>query len=266
MSDPMTPGDNVLRGVDPENLLVVDVTAIGPLLDHAYGALAARGMELQARADAWIAEHSTNGRVVIRSDQDFSAASDLFQQFRDHAGKAGEVEAARLKVKEKPFRAAQAIDAWFVNLRSDLIAAMTVMDRAQQQFAVDKADRERRARDALALKLQQEAQAAFEAARKANTEAAVDQAMEAEQRADRAMVEADAPVNELVRTRSALGVTTSLATKWDWKLVDIRVLADAVARGEVASDFLTVNASVVGAAIRGKNGRREIPGLEIFES
>jgi len=69
---------------------------------------------------------------------------------------------------------------------------------------------------------------------------------------------------DLVRSRSALGTTTTLKTRMvgGWrKAVD--ELATAVARGEAPLVFLTTNDAVIGAAVRGKDGVRHVPGLII---
>lgn len=47
----------------------------------------------------------------------------------------------------------------------------------------------------------------------------------------------------------------SLRTTWKFRVVDIR---------QVPAEYVAVNESVINALIRGKNGKREIPGLEIY--
>lgn len=59
---------------------------------------------------------------------------------------------------------------------------------------------------------------------------------------------------ELSRVRGDYAMS-SLRTTWDFRVTDI---------SKVPADYLQVNAPLIRAAIRGRDGKRNIPGLEIF--
>lgn len=287
MSD-IPPGDNRLRGIDPEKLMLVETEEIAHLLALQYQPLVDRADDLLARSEAWFREHkNTAGRAVIKDDADMNAASDFFRQVNDHAGKTGEVEETRKRVKQKPFEATKAIDAFFVNLRDRLTGAMQVIDASQNAYATEKAARERRVREEaerqaaveaerVRLEAEAETRRAAEAAIKAHgddeavaealavEEAAQERIAQAEETAAIATAQARASTSELTRTRSVLGTTTSAATNWKWKVTDMRALLEAALKGDAPMDFLIPNETMINAAVRGKNGRRACPGLEIF--
>lgn len=262
---PAAAGHNRLKGIDPERLLVLDVEEISPLLDVQYPDLAKRGAELLEQAVAWATTHKRDGVLAILNDAEMNHASDLFSQLRTFAGTDGECEEARKKVKLKPFQATQAIDAWFKNHRERLVGAMDTITKAQNA----RLETVRRAAEAERLRkvqeAEEEAQRVLEAARAApDDESKIDAAMEAESRVEQAKVEAAAPMQELTRTRSTMGVTTSGSEKWDFRLVSIKDLCRAVVAGTVPETFVTTNDPAVRLALKGKNGMRQCAGLEIY--
>lgn len=256
----MPPGDNRLKSLDPEKLLVLDVAEIDPLLSLQYAALAQRTRELEARAGEWLDEH-LNG---IRDDNDNSKLTDLFSQVRDHA--TGEIEAARQKVKSDPLAAARAIDGYFNRQRQPLETWLQTAAKVQKEYMRAKLARERREREAHAEAAQREAEHAIAAARKANTPDAIEKAIEAEQAAEAANENATASVPDLTRTYSTLGSTTSASRTWAYELTDMVALCRAVGEGKAPVTFVLPADSAIKSAIRQKHGAiRECPGLHIFE-
>ena len=265
MTDEVKPGDNRLKGIDPEKLLVIEVDEIHPLLDTQYPELVKRGDELLEKAVEWATKHKREIGIVILDDAEMNHASDLYAQLRTYAGETGEVEETRKKVKLRPYQATQSIDAWFKTRRERLVGAMAVIDRAQNARADkvradEQAERLRIAREAelLAEKLKEEARQADA------PDVAVDMAIEAEDIAEQAKVAAAAPAADLTRTRSTLGVTTSQSEKWDYRVTDIKKLCAAVVAGTAPETFVMPVDAAIKLAIKGPKGKREIPGLEIY--
>jgi hypothetical protein len=266
MTDEMVPGENRLKGIDPEKLMVVEVDEIAPLLDVQYPGLKKRGEELLERAMIWAKDHHVAGQgAVIADDLAMSAASDLFAQLSDYARDNGEVEEARKKVGDRPRRAVNAINAWFGSRRDRLVGAMATITTAQKRRLEVVKEEQASERRRIAQEAEALAAAKLEAARAAHAdEATVDEAIAAEDRAEKARAEAAAPMQDMTRTRSALGVTTSASETWTYELDDMMALAKAVVAGTVPLNFLAVNDAIVKASLRGKAGIRSCAGLRIF--
>ena len=262
----------------PEKL--IDPDALPALFEANYPALIKRSEELAAGIARWKALHlvpkpddwpegkAWPARYQITGDDMNNRLSDFLRQIASFAGgksaASGEVDEARSRVKKPILDSAKVTDAWFNNLRDDIRSDVVIMDRAQTDYLRDKQRKEQDRRDADAAAAIEEANRKAEQARAAGgTDAAVEEAVVAEAKADAAVRAAEAPVTDQTRTRSAAGTTTSLVEKWTWKLVDIAELAKAVVAGKAPSMFLTTNDSVIGAAVRPKNGLRECPGLVI---
>jgi hypothetical protein len=316
-------GDNYLRSIDPEHLLVVEKDEIAPLLDVQYRDLAERSTSLLVSALAWLSGHTdpATGLLSIPDDATQNEASDLYQQLADHAGRrsvdragrvtfsdSGELKECRDKVA-RPLRAAiNAGDAWFHRLRDPIGDVMGAITAAQDAFGAARAERERRERQAqiqaaraeaariaeeqrqIAREARQRAHEATQqviqvAARSSEGEGAFMAALEAEDRAAdearqieedaaRKILEADTKVQivtqqaavsqaDLTRTKSVLGTTTSQGTSWIYEVVDLMKLLQAIVKGEVPMNFVMPANSVINAVIRGNNGLRQIPGLEV---
>jgi hypothetical protein len=264
MSDDPKPGDNRLKAIDPERLLVLEVADIHPLLAVQYPALVKRSDELLNKAIEWASTHKVDGKITVADDAEMGRASELWKQLSDFAGDDGEADEVRKKVKLLPWKATQAIDSWFKGLRERLQGAMGVIHAAQMLRANQVREEERlklleekRQADALALQALKEAQAK-------RTPEAIDRAMKAEEEAAEAGTAAGQPVTDLTRTRSTMGVTTSQSEKWTFTLTNMRALCKAIADGDVPETFVKPDDSAINLALRGKNGRRTCPGLDIF--
>lgn len=141
-------------------------------------------------------------------------------------------------------------------------AARARAEEDARRREAEKAEREKRAAERAAAKpptLFAEGQgpdataAAADAARRAEDARRAQEQARVERQAQEAT--AAASPAELSRTRGDYALA-SLRTTVDFEVEDIT---------KVPPEFLTVNAPLVRAAIRGKDGRKTIPGLRIFE-
>lgn len=278
-----------LAAIDPEKLVKVATDEIGPLLDLNYPVLVARGEELAAGVARWLDAHRHGTRYALAGEADNAATSDFLRQLATFAGDKGEVETTRRAVKLPVYEAGKAVDGWFAARRDAITAAVTHMGNAQTVYLREKAAAERARQQAAEAAAREEQRRAAEAARKAAEEeariaalaqqgdatiedvaqatdaadAALGTALAMEERAAAVSTQAAAPDRDLIRSRTALGTTTTLVDRWTWRLTDMRALCQAVIDGNAPIDFLTTNDSVISAAVRGKSGRRECPGLLI---
>jgi len=123
----------------------------------------------------------------------------------------------------------------------------------------EKAERERLAAERAARKARDDADASELARlRAADAERRAEEARQAEERArierqEQARIAASSAADRS-RVRGDYAVS-SLRTTWSFEVLDI---------AKVPPEFLQVNQPLVNAAIRGQNGRRDIPGLHIF--
>lgn len=282
MNAQMKPGDNRLRGIDPEKLLILDVDELPDMLEVQYAGIAERGMELLSRVVEWKEEHQ-NGAVAIANEVENGELSDIMKQLRDFAGDNGEVYVTRRKVKTQPYEAIKKIDGWFNNLSDPILEVLGVgkaapvgtMQYAQTQYLVAKGRREQAERDEVARKAQAAADEMVREARllaeseasRATVGKAIDRAVEAEDTARATADAAAAPMRDMVRSRSAVGTTSTLASTWEFTLVDMKALCAAVAAGTVPVTFVTTNDQAIRLAIRAKQGAlRGCPGLDISQT
>ena len=223
-------GDNFLKGVNPERLLILDIEQISPMLNAQYGALVERGSELLDHLLEFVEENSNaDGKLILRNDGQMNHASDLYRQVQSFCGAQGETEETRKRVKIQPWQACKAIDAWFSQFTDRFAGVLAVITQAQNERANKIREDERMARIRAVAAAEAEAKRLLEEARKAATPETLDRAIQAETVLEEAQIAVAAPAVELTRTRSALGVTTSQSEKWTYEVDDIRALCAAVA-------------------------------------
>jgi len=126
-------GDNRLKSIDPENLLVLDIGEVEPLLALQYQKLAERTKELVDRAN--------ETPIIVTDRHALGRQSDLLAQIRDHI--EGEIEATRTKVKAGPLAATRAIDAYFFRQAQELETWRQNANAAQRRFIIDEQAKER---------------------------------------------------------------------------------------------------------------------------
>lgn len=266
MSDmPPPAGHNRLHGIDPEKLIQIDIEDIKLLLDQQYGALALRTTELEARATGWETEHTIEGgALAIADDADLARTTDLYKQIADHAADGGEVDDTRKKVKLGPWQACQAIDAHFKRQTAHLTNWLYAVTDAQKGYAREQRAREAREAAARAEAARQEANRRLLEARAAQTPETLEKAIAAEERADLATEAAAAPV-KAAPVRSTIGSSTSIGSKRDYAVNDMKALCRGVADGTVPVTFVMPVESAIRLALRGKPPMTECPGLTIFD-
>ncbi len=247
--------------------------------------LLARRDELLQMADDFQADHPS-----VEDDATSGVLAGVISQLRKSAKEARTVHQG---VKAPFLEGGRIVDNFFVgHISTKLDDVADELNKSQTAYLNAKADRRRReaAEAAARARAEEEARrreaeraerarrAAERAAAKAPSlplmpeapgpspsEAADDarQRGEAARRAQElARVErqaqeatAAAPAADLSRTRGDFALA-SLRTVWDYELLDIT---------QVPPEFLQVNAQLIRAAIRGKDGRHHIPGLRVFQ-
>jgi len=268
MNEQAIRGHNRFLGIDPTKLLQVELEEIEGLLKAHYGPLFSRSAELKAAANEWIAGHTPTAATmpVIENDASNTAASDLYSMLRDHAADGGEVDEVRKKVKTQPWKACKAIDAVFGAASDPIKAAMQTINLAQASYLRKKRAEEQKRRDDEAALALMRAERLREEARKATaTNETVEQAMAAREEADFAHAQARASTSDLTRSRSAMGITTSAATRYKFEVTNLRELCAAIGRGDMPVTFVIPADAAIRAAINGKSRMTAIPGIDIQE-
>lgn len=185
-----------------------------------------------------------------------------------------------------PFLAlTRAVNAIFKTATHDrLEGEWQKIERAQSAYAIAKEERLRKAAEAEAKRLREEAEVARLAAERVrkeeeaaqqqspisslfglpsadpNTPSSAADELErdvamAEAQAAQAQKTAAAPSKDLGRTRTALGAVASLVDNWTFELVDIT---------KVPKKYLLLNEQLVRAEVRSLKGAAEIPGVRVY--
>ena len=157
----------------------------------------------------------------------------------------------RVKAKAPYLEAGKTIDAFFKQIGDELGGVKTAVIARLSSYQQKRAEAERRRREDEARRLAEEA-AKREA--EAGTMDALDEAIEAHGEARKAEAEAAAKAADMHRARGDYGAVASIRTTWNFQLLSLAL---------VPREYLSLNEQAVRAAI--KAGKREIPGLMIFE-
>lgn len=252
------PTDNLRR---PEVGIGHNLPPLPEILKEETEALAKRRDELHGavgRVPETIPDEATSGRVsdliklIIKCQQQAKA---------DH------------KARKEPFlTAGRQVDAAYSAITEPLDRDKKLLDDRQTLYQRQKAEAERRAREAEARRLAEEAErqrrAAEAAAAALETEDDLEAAIAAEERAQQLAADtaqheraAAAPVAELSRTRGEYGSVSSLTTFWDFRDID-RSTIDI----EALRPYLPLDA--IEKAVRQfiKSGGRKLAGCEIYEN
>lgn len=233
----------------PQPLVSIDMQE---LIDQ----LALRYADFQARFDAQI-------KAGLRFVEKFGATG---LPNAETAGTAGDwvkgqlnpliasLAAAHKMEKASTLDASRLIDGFFKEPIERIEAIKQTALAAQTRFETDRRARERAAMLAQAEADRAEAQRLATLAHVQRDSAAMEQAVEAEQRAEDLTTRAAAPLIPMARTRGDFGSTTSLRTTWDFEVEDITKVPPAM---------LLVNEQMVRAAIRSAPKRDGIPQVSI---
>lgn len=160
-------------------------------------------------------------------------------------------DGTRKAVKAPYAEAVKVVDAFFGGMVDPLKNGRDVVLRKLTAFQTAKAETERKAREEAARKAAEEA---AKAAAAIKTDADLDTAIAKEEAAVVAVQATEATAADLSRTRGTFGSTASLRSTWEFTVEDVN---------RVPAEFLMVNDAAIRAAI--KAGRREIPGVKIFQ-
>jgi len=203
---------------------------------------------LLKRRDDLLAASERMPKEVL-DDEEAGRVSDQIKQLKACAKDA---ESRRVGEKAPHMALAHAVDGFFNGIKLPLAeaaeTALTILGVYQRQRESEK----RNAR----IKAEQEAtavaeQKALDITDDVSLEIAVEAAVQQQKAHEAAAVNAA----ELSRTRGDYGSVASLRTTFDFEVLDISKVPEA---------YIMVNEKVVRAAIRGKNGLRQIDGLRIF--
>lgn len=233
---------------------------IAETLAETQADLAKRQAEILAGLDrmpAEILDEETNGKAT-----DFVKSIQAFVKI---------AESRRTDIKQPYLDGGKAVDGHFKKLMEAVAKAKLEVERRMTVFARAKAERERRAREALLEAQRQAEQAAREEAERRaqavtdaktlnvaiGAEKAVETAAGDVAKAAAAMA---APAADLSRTRGDLGGVSSLITFWTFRDLDREKLDLEALRAHIPADALE-------SAMRSfiKAGGREIAGAHIFE-
>ena len=147
--------------------------------------------------------------------------------------------------------AGRAVDGWFKKISDPLAKCKATLQGRLDTYLRKKADEERRRREEEAERARQEAAAKAAAMQ---TGEQLDAAVAAEEAAQKAQAQAQVKPAEMARTRGDYGSVATLATRWDFEVID----AQAIPRV-----YLMINEQAIRAAIKG--GTRDIAGVRIFQ-
>lgn len=181
-------------------------------------------------------------------------------------------ETQRVGRKEPFLQAERLVDAHFKRITDPLDGAKREVEKRLTTYQRQKAEDERRAREAEARRQAEDAarqrREAEEAAAALETEADIDAAIAAEESAkqiaadaERARRAADAKAADLSRTRGDYGAVASLHTFWDFADLDRDTVDLGALRAHLPLDAIE---KAVRAYI--KAGGRELRGCTIFEN
>jgi len=187
-------------------------------------------------------------------------------------------EATRVAKKEPFLQQGRVVDGFFKQITDPLEKARKTLEPRLTKYQRDKADRERREREAAQRAAEEEARRkaaeAAAAAQQLETEEDLDAAIAAEQQAKQAELDklaaqkaAEAKAAELSRSRGDFGAVASLRTFWDHKDLDRATLDLEALRPFFSQDALekAVRAYVRANFEPGKPGT-QIKGVVIFEN
>lgn len=224
----------------PPDLLVGD--ALRMALENANVTLRGRAQQL-VDAESRLPE--------ITDDEVAGRVADYIKQLTSAAKTA---DTTRVGVKEPYLEGGRNIDGFFKGIIDPLLTVKKRVEAKLTAYLRDKAERERREREAAEQRAREEAERAAAAARaaaeKIETAADLHTAIEAEDTAHNAAADlasatkaADAKPADLSRTRGDYGAVASLRTTWTFEVVDMAL---------IPREFLMVNEAALKAHLKAR--------------
>lgn len=262
----------------PPDLKIGD--ALRDQLAGEHAAMVARKRDLLQMAEDFKADHPS-----VDDDETSGILAGVITQIRAHIKAADKV---REGVKAPYLDGSRTVDGFFNGgIMTPLDKAATALNAMQTAFLRAKAEKARREAEAAAEAARKEEEARRREAEKAERErlaaeraakkAGDDEARRiAEERAAEAKRKADAAREEQDRAAAARQQEAKIAAssnadrsrvRGDLAMASLRttIKFEVVDITKVPPQYLQVNSALVNAAIRGKDGLRDIPGLRIFE-
>lgn len=200
----------------------------------------------------------------ITSDEENSRIGDVVKGIR---GLIKEIGDAKDTEKRPHLDANKTIEEFFKSLTERLTKGRDVIEARGKKYLDKKAVEERQRREEAAKAAREEAerklreaQAAEEQGKEVHAEIALDQATQADRRAQVIEKAVDDSAADMARTRLAGGGVSTLRTSWEFKVEDY----EAVDLNALRAFFAN---SEIDKAIRGfvRSGGRQLRGVKIFE-
>lgn len=196
---------------------------------------------------------STELPMVVTSDE---SAKQVSAVGRDATTLLQKLKAAHKAEKEPFLRAGKEVDAWLNAVSATLTTFLDDCKALVGAWQDKKAAEERAEREREARRLAAEAEAAAQAALKTMRHTDMETAAGLAEAASMAEAATVAPRAELARVTSAGKTVADRRSRWVYEVVNL---------AEVPREYLAVDDAKVKAAIAGANGKRDIPGLRIYE-
>lgn len=271
----------------PDNPLAVPGSNNPPpdlkLGDELLEQLSAENLKLTQR-QIELLEAVNRAPATVESDEVASNMAAFLKQINDFVKSA---KVAHDDKKAPYLNGGRIVDNWFAQLTLPLTKAFTMLNQRQTTFLTAKAAKARReaeekaaAERAEADRKRREAEKAEADRRRAERDAKKAQDDAARQAADARAAQANAAAEEARRLQAEADAAAQAAAKTatasdaalarthgDYAMATLRKVwtYEVVDLAKVPVEYLTVNDRVIKAAISGKDGKRDIPGLRIFD-
>ncbi len=251
----------------PPDLKIGD--ALRDQLASEYAGIVSRKRTLLQMAEDFKADYPS-----VNDDETSGLLAGVITQIRAHVKS---VDKVREGVKSPYLEGGRIVDGFFNGtIMTPLDKAATALNAMQTAFLRAKAEKARREAEAAAEAARKEEEARRREAEKAEREARAlarkgdeEAAAEAKRKADAAREEQDRAA--AARQQEAKVAASSNAdrsrVRGDLAMASLRttIKFEVIDITKVPAAYLQVNTALVNAAIRGKDGLRDIPGLRIFE-
>ena len=238
------PGHNI-AGSD---FTVPDAAVLSARWARDHAALLARCTQLFDAFDRFEAAHGSG----IKSEEIAARATDFARLL---AREAESAERLRKQLKVPLLAATRALDQLFkTDLSARLSAAAAKVEALIGAWQRAKVSAELKLREEAARAAREAADRIATEARRTDDAALIQRAREADDAAQRVETALDAEFLTVGRTTGGSGAVASLKPNWVYEVVDFAL---------VPREWLMIDDRKVRAAIRGKDGLRDIPGLHI---
>lgn len=197
---------------------------------------------------------------IVATDLPLVVTSEIVAAQVAHVGKAAtglarDVDAVHKTEKQPHLDAGREVDAWKTATLAPLTTLLNECKALVSAWQDRKEQEERAAREAAARQLAIAREAAEQKAMKTMAPKDMERAADIAEAAAVAETAAAATAADLSRVVVAGKAVASRSENWTYRVVNA---------AEIPRQYLMPNDAAIKAAIKGKNGLREIPGLEIY--